>query len=79
MRLNKIVVLEDKKDMSCDNALSLTPHFNNLSFCRQFLVRISFVLNIFYSGRKYTEKDWVQLKVRHYPLEKGGRRNIEEV
>ena len=28
-----------------------------------------FGLNIFYSGRKYTEKDWVQLKMRHYPLQ----------
>ena len=25
-------------------------------------------LNIFHSGIKYTEKDWVQLKVQHYPL-----------
>ena len=25
-------------------------------------------LNIFYSARKYTEKDWVRHKVRHYPL-----------
>ena len=25
-------------------------------------------LNIFYSGIKYTEKDWVRHKVRHYPL-----------
>ena len=27
-----------------------------------------FGLNIFYSGRTYTEKDWVRFKVRHYPL-----------
>ena len=26
----------------------------------------SFWLNIFYSGIKYTEEDWVRLKVRHY-------------
>ena len=25
--------------------------------------------NIFYSGIKYTEKDWVRHKVRHYPLQ----------
>ena len=25
--------------------------------------------NIFYSGRKYREKDWVRRKVRHYPLQ----------
>ena len=31
-----------------------------------------FRLNIFYSGLRYTEKDWVRLKVRHYyPLRKG--------
>ena len=28
-------------------------------------------LNIFYSGIKYTEKDWVRHKVRHYALQKG--------
>ena len=27
-----------------------------------------FGLNIFYSGIKYTEKDWMPLEVRHYPL-----------
>ena len=27
-------------------------------------------LNIFYSGRRYTEKERVQLKVRHYPLKR---------
>ena len=26
-------------------------------------------LNIFYSGIEYAEKDWVQLKVQHYPLQ----------
>ena len=26
-------------------------------------------LNIFYSCRKYTEKDWVRLKMQHYPLQ----------
>ena len=26
-------------------------------------------LNIFYAGIKYIEKDWVRLKVRHYPLQ----------
>ena len=29
-------------------------------------------LNIFYSGIKYTEKDWVQLKVLHYPRQRIG-------
>ena len=28
-----------------------------------------FGLNIFYSGIKYTEKDWVRHKVQHYPLQ----------
>ena len=28
-----------------------------------------FSLNVFYWGRKYTEKDWVRIKVRHYPLQ----------
>ena len=32
-----------------------------------WLYKYSFGLNISYSGRKYTEKDSVQLKVRHYP------------
>ena len=27
-----------------------------------------FVLNVFYSGIEYTEKDWMRFKVRHYPL-----------
>ena len=27
-------------------------------------------LNIFYSGIKYTEKDWVRHKMQHYPLQK---------
>ena len=26
-------------------------------------------INIIYSGIVYTEKDWVQLKVRHYPIQ----------
>ena len=26
-------------------------------------------LNTFYSHRKYTEKDWVRLRVQHYPLQ----------
>ena len=29
---------------------------------------ITLGLNIFYSGRAYTEKDWARLKVQHYPL-----------
>ena len=29
----------------------------------------SFGLNIFYSGIEYADKDWVRLKVRHYPLQ----------
>ena len=29
---------------------------------------VAFGLNIFYSCRKYTETDWVRLKMRHYPL-----------
>ena len=32
-----------------------------------FVLQVS--LNIFYSGIEYTEKDWVQPKVQHYPLE----------
>ena len=27
------------------------------------------LIRIFYSGIKYTEKDWVQHKERHYPLQ----------
>ena len=41
--------------------LSLSARFINES--------LDIGLNIFYSGRKYTEKDWVRLKVRHYPLQ----------
>ena len=33
---------------------------------RQILVGVG--LNIFNSGIKYTEKDWVRHKARHYPL-----------
>ena len=28
-----------------------------------------FGLNLFYSGIKYTVKDWVQLRVQHYPIQ----------
>ena len=31
-------------------------------------VRTCVGVNIFYSGIKFTEKDWVHLKVQHYPL-----------
>ena len=31
-----------------------------------------FGLNIFYSGIKYTENDWVRLKVRRYPFQSIG-------
>ena len=34
----------------------------------QFAHVMKFSLNLFYSGRQYTEKDWVGLKMRHYPL-----------
>ena len=33
------------------------------------ITRLVGFLNIFYSGIEYTEKDWVRLKVRHYPLQ----------
>ena len=33
------------------------------------LPSFAFGLNIFYSGIKNTEKDWVRLKVRYYPLQ----------
>ena len=32
------------------------------------VARYVFCLNIFNSGIEYTEKGWVRLKVRHYPL-----------
>ena len=34
------------------------------------MMEFQFDLNIFYSGIEYTEKDWVRLKVRHYPFQK---------
>ena len=37
-----------------------------------------FGLNIFYSGAEYTEKDWVRLKVRHYPLQKEEKKYIKK-
>ena len=33
------------------------------------VICVWFNLNIFYSCRKYKEKDWVRLKGRHYPLQ----------
>ena len=35
--------------------------------CRHIPLAVS--LNIFYSGIKYAEKDWVRLKAWHYPLQ----------
>ena len=29
-----------------------------------------FSFNIYFSDRKYKEKDWMRLKVQHYPLQK---------
>ena len=37
------------------------------SILGQHLIRRFFGSNIFYSCRKYTKKDWVRLKVQHYP------------
>ena len=44
-----------------------------------FAIPRSFCLNIFVSGIEYTEKDWVRLNVRHYPLQiwsVNGLRNV---
>ena len=38
--------------------------------------KVRIAADIFYSGRKYTEKDWVRPNVRHYPLQNGGRISI---
>ena len=45
------------------------PQQKGIAFKSKVRIYNSDGLNIFYSGRKYTEKDWVRLKKRHYPLQ----------
>ena len=35
----------------------------------RYTCMVFFGVNVFYSGIMYTEKDWVRIKVRHYPIQ----------